>query len=93
MKHFSREHPPIQKDKEVKNFKNLDFYITAGPYNRDWSIRGGRYKFDGTRVGGNFRQPNVEIDLSKYEHIIFIGQYIQVDRFCDFEKSNYFQNH
>jgi len=69
-------------EKRFNNF-DLDFYFTAGPLNRAWSINGGRYKVDGTRVSGNIRDPNTEKDLSKYDHIVFIGQYIQINRYWD----------
>ena len=49
-------------EKKFNNF-DLDFYITAGPRNRHWSVNGGRYKVDGTRVSGNIRYPNTEKDL------------------------------
>ena len=73
-------------EKKFNNF-DLDFYITAGPINRDWSINGGRYTVDGTRVSGNIRDPNTEKDLSKYDHIVFIGQFIQINRFWNYEKT------
>ena len=72
-------------EKKFNNF-DLDFYITAGPINRDWSINGGRYTVDGTRVRSNNGYLITEKDLSKYDHIVFIGQYIQLSKFCDFRK-------
>ena len=72
-------------EKKFNNF-DLDFYITGGSSIRDWSINGGRYKVDGTRItriGGNIIQTNTEKDLSKYDHIVFIGQFIQIKRFCN----------
>ena len=59
----------------------MDFYITAAPINRDWSINGGRYKVNGTIIGGNGRSPSMYLDLSKYNHIVFVGQYIQIWKF------------
>ena len=67
-------------EKKFDNF-DLEFYITAGPKNRDWSINGGRYKVDGTIIGGNGHSPSIYLDLSKYTHIVFVGQYIQIWKF------------
>ena len=72
-------------DKKYKKL-NLDFYITAGPRNRQWSIDGGRYKVTGTLISGNGRAPEDSKDLSKYDHIIFVGQYIKLDKFLIFKK-------
>ena len=76
-------------EKKFNNF-DLDFYTTAGPKNIEWSKSGGRYKVDGTIVSGNISYHNNGIDLSKYKHIVFIGQYIQIFRFCNFEKKQLF---
>ena len=71
-----------------KKFRNYDieFYVTAGPKNRDWSIKGGRYKVNGNEVGGNFVKPDLFKDLSKYEYIVFVGQWIQINRYLIFLK-------
>ena len=82
-----------KKDKILeKRFNNfdLDFYVTAGPSNIKWIINGGRYKVDGTRISGTIRNADIEKDLSKYDHIVFIGQYIQLSKFCDFRKKELF---
>ena len=51
-------------EKKFNNF-DLDFYFTSGPPSKDWSINGGRYKVNGTVIGGNPNQPkhDKEIDL------------------------------
>ena len=54
-----------------------DFYVTAGPDNNRWSAGGGRYPVQGTWVGPNAYQPDRSIDLSHYDAIVFIGQWIQ----------------
>ena len=53
------------------------FYITAGPKNKRWSIQGGRYFVEGSVVGDNGAEPDKRLDLSDFDQIIFIGQWIQ----------------
>ena len=62
-----------------------DFYITAAPKARDWSVRGGRYVNRGSLVSGSPVEKGRDIDLSNYDHIVFVGQFVQISRyFCDF---------
>ena len=65
---------------ENGSFMGLDKNITNS-INRDWSIHGGRYKIDGTKIGGNGHCPSIYLDLSRYNHIVFVGQYIQIWKF------------
>jgi hypothetical protein len=60
---------------------NNTFYVTGGEKNRDWAKQGGRYKAKGTIIGGNAYEPTVFYDLEEYSRIIFVGQYIQPQRF------------
>ena len=62
-----------------------DFYITAGTKAKDWSTMGGRYVNHGSLIGGSPVEKGRVIDISNYDHIAFIGQFIQISRFfCDF---------
>lgn len=73
--------------KEKFQVMNIDFYISAGPKNRIWSQNGGVYKVQETTISGNGKNPNLAIDLSKYDFIIFVGQWIQPFRyFNEFQK-------
>lgn len=58
-----------------------EYYITAAPVNRDWSVVGGRYFVDGSVVGNNAQEPDRRINLDDFDHIIFVGQYIQPQRY------------
>lgn len=57
------------------------FYITAGPTNLRWAREGGRYSVKGSIVGANGRSPSVFHDLADYDSIVFIGHWIQPQRF------------
>ena len=57
------------------------FHVTAGGKNRLWSMNGGTYRVEGTVVGGNAHEPERREDLSRYDHIVFVGQYIQPNRY------------
>ena len=59
-----------------------EYYVTAAPLNRDWSAVGGRYFVDGSVVGNNAQEPDRRIDLADYDRIIFVGQYIQPQRYA-----------
>src|SRR5688572_6746749 len=54
-----------------------DFYVTAGPRNRDWSGTGGRYTVDGAVVSGNAHEPERKVDMSANSALVFIGQFFQ----------------
>ncbi|KZK97253.1 hypothetical protein PsAD5_02342 [Pseudovibrio sp. Ad5] len=69
--------PILQTFEEFEN----DFYITAGPGNLAWARKGGRYEQNGTTVGGNGRSPTDYFDLAQYDHIVFVGHWIQPRRF------------
>ena len=58
-----------------------EFYITAAPKNRDWSKIGGKYFVDGSIVGDNAHEPGRRVDLGAFDRIIFVGQYIQPQRY------------
>ena len=58
-----------------------EFYITAGPKNRDWSVDGGRYFVNGSIVGDNAQKPGRRLDLGVFDRVIFVGQYIQPQRY------------
>jgi hypothetical protein len=60
----------------LKNWEP-DFYITAAPANRNWSVAGGRYRVERSTVSGNRSMPNQRRDLGDYAAIIFVGQWIQ----------------
>ena len=60
---------------------NLDYFVTAGTKNLKWFKNGGRYNIEGTIIGGSPEQANIFKDLSKYDLIIFVGQFIQISRF------------
>ncbi|MCJ8051962.1 hypothetical protein GB928_002705 [Shinella curvata] len=62
------------------DFENT-FYITAGPTNLRWSRDGGRYSVKGSIVGANGRSPSEFHDLADYDRIVFIGHWIQPQRF------------
>ena len=72
-------HPGNAKSSIEPQFDSIDvdYYITAGPKNRDWSKAGGRYFRDDSIVGKNGHSPRKLVDLSKYSQIIFVGQWIQ----------------
>ena len=62
-----------------------NFYITAAPKVRDWSVCSGRYVSRGSLVCGSPVEKGRDIDLGKYDHIIFAGQFVHISRyFCDF---------
>ena len=65
----------------ISNHTENTIYLTAGGRNRDWSIRGGTYNVEGTVVGGNGHEPDRRVDLSIYDQIVFVGQYIQPQRY------------
>lgn len=67
------------------------FYITAGPKIKRWSINGGTYRVSGSLIGGNGYEPKRVIDLSYYDRIIFVGQYIQPQRYFHGFHSDYDQ--
>ena len=54
-----------------------DFYVTAGPRNRDWSGTGGRYRVDGAMVSGTANEPARKVDMSANLALVFIGQFFQ----------------
>ena len=54
-----------------------EFFVTAGPELNRWSANGGRYRVDGSRVGGSPFDPDRTVDLGDYDRIVFIGQWIQ----------------
>lgn len=58
-----------------------EFYVTAAPKNRDWSRVGGRYFVDGAIVGDNAQEPGRRLDLGVFDQIIFVGQYIQPQKY------------
>lgn len=58
-----------------------EYYVTATPKNRDWSKNGGRYHVNGSIVGGNASEPDRRVDLSAYSRIIFVGQFIQPQKY------------
>jgi len=62
------------------NYQNT-LYVTAGGANKDWSIQGGVYKCNGTLVGCNGREPKRMVDLSSYDKVVFVGQYVQPSRY------------
>jgi hypothetical protein len=84
-------HLATSKDVISSKFNHAEntFYLTAGWRNRDWSINGGTYSVEGTVVGCNGHEPERRLDLSGYDRIIFVGQYIQAGRyFCSGQLSN-----
>jgi hypothetical protein len=58
-----------------------EYYITAGPTNRDWAASGGRYSVKDHAVVGNAAEPSRLVNLARYDKIIFVGQYIQPQRY------------
>ena len=62
-----------------------EYYITAAPRNRDWSKAGGRYFVDGSIVGNNAHEPHRRLNLNNFDRIIFVGQYIQPQRYVNVE--------
>ena len=76
--HLANARPQIEAaHKGVLSIYKPDYYVTAGPRNRDWSGGGGRYTVHGSVVSRNAHEPDREIDLSGYDALVFIGQFIQ----------------
>jgi hypothetical protein len=72
--------------KSASNQFKIDssFYITAGGKVASWSIKGGQYKvIDPHRLKG-YRDERLslseEVDLSGYDAVVFLGQYVQPSR-------------
>lgn len=57
-----------------------EFYITAGPKILNWSAQGGRWSVDGSIVS-NDCQPEQKFNLSRFDHIVFVGHFIQPHRY------------
>lgn len=73
---------PSIKNSEIFSKTENQFYLTGGPKIKDWCLNGkGRYKVDGTVVGGNGHDPSKSHDLAAYDAIIFVGQLLGIQNF------------
>jgi len=70
--HLAHARPVLERQLEAE-----DFFVTAGPELNRWSAEGGRYRVEGSRVGGTPYTPTDLIDLSDFDRIVFIGQWVQ----------------
>ena len=64
---------------------NNTYYVTAGWRNRRWAVAGGRYSVSHGRVGGNGWRKNVYYDLNDFDKIIYVGHYVQIQRYYKFD--------
>lgn len=60
---------------------NNEYYITAAPMNKNWSKDGGRYFVEGSIIGDNAAEPERRLDLLDFDHIVFVGHYIQPQKY------------
>lgn len=65
--------------KVFSEYRN-EFFVTATPALRQWSIEGGRYSVRGTIVSRNISGCIETIDLNNTSDIVFVGQYLQPKR-------------
>lgn len=72
-------HAQCAVNANFSTFKN-EFYVTASPALREWSIAGGRYSVINECVSRSIDNDIQVVDLREHDHIVFIGQFLQPKR-------------
>lgn len=66
--------------KAIFSTSKNEFYVTASPALREWSIAGGRYSARNEYISRSIDNDIQAVDLGKYDHIVFVGQFLQPKR-------------
>ena len=72
-------HAQFAVNANFSTFKN-EFYVTASPALREWSIAGGRYSVINECVSRSIDNDIQVVDLKEHDYIVFIGQFLQPKR-------------